>query len=98
MNSMNNKRERRTFSEEFKLQIVQLYNAGKPKAEICREYDLIPTVINRWIQRINETGSAKECDNRTPEELELMKLRKENKQLKMENDILKQAALIFAQK
>ncbi len=87
---MNNKRERRTFSEEFKHQIVQLYNAGKPKAEICREYDLVPTVINRWIQRINETGSAKECDNRTPEELELLKLRKENKQLKMENDILKQ--------
>lgn len=95
---MNNKRERRTFSEEFKHQTVQLYNAGKPKAEICREYDLVPTAINRWIKRINETGSAKECDNRTPEELELLKLRKENKQLKMENDILKQAALIFAQK
>jgi len=98
MNSMNNKRERRTFSEEFKRQIVQLYNAGKPRADLCREYDLVPTVINRWIQRINETGSAKECDNRSPEELELLQLRKENKQLKMENDILKQAALIFAQK
>jgi len=95
---MNNKRERRTFSEEFKRQIVQLYNAGKPRADLCREYDLVPTVINRWIQRINETGSAKECDNRSPEELELLQLRKENKQLKMENDILKQAALIFAQK
>jgi len=95
---MNNKRERRTFSEEFKRQIVQLYNAGKPRADLCREYDLVPTVINRWIKRINETGSAKECDNRSPEELELLQLRKENKQLKMENDILKQAALIFAQK
>ena len=95
---MNNKRERRTFTEEFKHQIVQLYNAGKPKAAICREYDLVPTVVTRWIQRINETGSTKECDNKTPEELELLKLRKENKQLKMENDILKQAALIFAQK
>ncbi len=95
---MNNKRERRTFSKEFKHQIVQLYNAGKPRADLCREYDLVPTVINRWIKRINETGSAKECDNRSPEELELLQLRKENKQLKMENDILKQAALIFAQK
>ena len=98
MNSMNNKRERRTFSEEFKRQIVQLYNAGKPRADLCREYDLVPTVINRWIKRINETGSAKECDNRSREVLELLQLRKENKQLKMENDILKQAALIFAQK
>lgn len=95
---MNEKRQRRSFTDEFKHQIVQLYNAGKPKSEICREYDLIPTVVDRWIKRINATGSAKECDNRTPEELELIKLRKENQQLKMENDILKQAALIFAQK
>jgi transposase len=49
-------------------------------------------------ERINATGSAKECDNRTPEEIELIKLQKENQLLKMENDVLKQAALIFAQK
>jgi len=95
---MNEKRERRSFSDEFKHQIVALYTAGKPRSEICREYGLIPAVVDRWIKRINSTGSAKECDNRTPEELELIKLRKENSQLKMENDILKQAALIFAQK
>lgn len=95
---MSEKRERRTFNDEFKHQIVQLYNSGKPKAEICREYDLAQTVVDRWVKRINTTGSAKECDNRTPEELELIKLRKENNQLKMENDILKQAALIFAQR
>jgi transposase len=95
---MNEKRERRSFSDEFKHQIVQLYNAGKSKSEICREYDLASTVVDRWIKRINATGSAKECDNRTPEEMELIKLRKENNQLKMENDILKQAALIFAQR
>jgi transposase len=95
---MNEKRERRSFSDEFKHQIVQLYNAGKPKSAICREYELVPAVVDRWIKRINTSGSAKECDNRTPEELELIKLQKEIKQLKMENDILKQAALIFAQK
>lgn len=95
---MNDKRQRRSFNDEFKQQIVQLYNAGKPRSEICREYDLIPTVVDRWIKRINATGSAKECDNRTPEEQELIRLRKELQQLKMENDILKQAALIFAQK
>lgn len=95
---MSEKRERRSSSDEFKHQLVQLYNSGKPRAEICREYDLTPTVLNRWIKRINITGSARECDNRTPEEIELIRLRKENRQLKMENDILKQAALIFAQK
>ena len=95
---MNDKRQRRSFNDEFKHQIVQLYNAIKPRSEICREYDLIPTVVDRWIKLVNATGSSKECDNRTTEEQELIRLRKENRQLKMENDILKQAALIFAQK
>jgi len=43
-------------------------------------------------------GSFKESDNRTPEEKELIELRKQNKQLLMENDILKQAALIMGRK
>jgi transposase len=72
MNSMSNKRERRTHSEEFKHQIVQLYNTGKPKAEICREYDLAHSLLDRWTIRINSTGSSKECNNRTPEEVELV--------------------------
>lgn len=92
------RRARRSYSEEFKNQMVQLYNAGKARAEIIREYDLTSTAFDRWIQRINKTGSSKESDNRTPEQEELLKLRKENTQLKMENDVLKQAALIFARK
>lgn len=44
------------------------------------------------------SGSFKAKDNRTDEENELLRLRKENKQLLMENDILKQAALIMARK
>ena len=44
------------------------------------------------------TGSFKEKDNRTPEQEELIRLRKENQRLAMENDILKQAALIMGRK
>lgn len=95
---MAERRDRRTFSEEFKKQMVQLYNAGKPRTEIVREYDLSASAFDRWVRRINKTGSSKEAENRSPEEQELIKLRKENQQLKMENDVLKQAALIFAQK
>lgn len=47
---------------------------------------------------VNATGSTKEADNRTPEQQELLRLRKQNQQLLMENDILKQAALIFGRK
>ena len=95
---MTEKRPKRTFTEQFKQQMVQLHNSGKPRSEIIKEYDLTPSSLDNWICRINATGSAKECDNRTPEEVELLKLRKENQRLKMENDILKQAALILAQK
>ena len=44
------------------------------------------------------SGSFKAEGNRTPEENELIKLRKENQRLKMENDILKQTALIMGRK
>lgn len=92
------KRPRRTFTEEFKKQMVELYNAGKPKAEIVREYDLVPSALDRWISRINKTGSTKEKDNRSDLENELIALRKENARLKLDNEILKKAALILGQK
>ena len=46
----------------------------------------------------SNSGSFHEKDNRTPEQEELIRLRKENQQLRMENDILKQAALILGRK
>ena len=92
------KRPRRTFTEEFKKQMVDLYNAGKSRTEIAREYELTPSALDRWISRINRTGSTKEKDNRSAEENELIALRKENAKLRLENEILKKAALIFAQK
>ena len=95
---MSVKRERRKFTEEFKKQVVDLFNAGKSRSEIIREYDLIPSVFNRWVKEFNTTGSFKAKDNRTEEENELIRLQKENKQLRMENDILKQAALIMGRK
>lgn len=95
---MAEKRARRMYSEEFKKQLVQLHNVGKPRSEIIREYELTGSAFDRWVKRINATGITKEAANRTPEEQELIRLRKENQRLRMENDVLKQAALIFAQK
>ncbi|MGF6953429.1 transposase-like protein [Neobacillus sp. B4I6] len=48
--------------------------------------------------QFQQSFSFKEKDNRSPEEQELMELRKRNKQLEMEVDILKQAALIMGRK
>ena len=91
-------RERRTFTAEFKAQMVKLYENGKPRKDIISEYDLTPSKLDKWIKQSQISGSFKEKDNRSPEENELIQLRKENKRLLMENDILKQAALILGQK
>lgn len=92
------KRPRRTFTDEFKQQMVQLYLNGKSRSDIVREYDLSATAFDRWIKQHQTSGSFKEKDNRSEAENELLKLRKEVQQLKMENDILKQAALIMGRK
>lgn len=91
-------RERRTYTDEFKQKIVELYNSGKPRAELIREYELTHSALASWINKYNKTGSFRIEDNRSEEEKELIRLRKENQRLKMENDILKQAALIMGQK
>ena len=88
----------RKFDEAFKRQIVELHDGGKPVSEIEKEYDLGRSTVNRWARLIHESGSTRAADNRTPEEEELIRLRKENARLQMEVDILKQAALIFARR
>ena len=92
------RRKRREFSEEFKKQVVSLYNNGKARCEIIREYDLTASSFAKWISDYNKSGSFKASDNRSEEANKLLELEKENKQLRMENDILKQAALIMGRK
>jgi len=92
------KSARRTYPEAFKKQVVKLHQGGKSRKAIIEEYELTPSTFDKWRRQFENTGSFKEKDNLTPEQRELKELRKINKQLAMENDILKQAALIFAQK
>lgn len=88
----------RHFTEEFKRQIVDLCNNGKPAHEIMAERGLRKSTLRRWINAINATGSSRAADNRTPEESRLIELERENRRLRMEVDVLKRAALIFARK
>ena len=92
------RRVRRSYTDEFKRQLVALYNDGKRKCDIIREYDIANSLLDKWIKQYNNSGSFKEKDNRTEQEQELIKLRSEVNKLRMENDILKQAALIMGRK
>ena len=88
----------RHYEEEFKRQIVQLYENGKPSSRIRAEYGIPRSTLQRWVQGIRNSGSTKAADNRTPEENELIELRKRNGQLEMEVDVSEQAAPVFARK
>lgn len=92
------RRKRTHYTSEFKQQIIELYRSEKTKRPLVIDYDLTPSALDRWIKQANTTGSFKERDNFTDEQKELIALRKQNQQLKMEVDILKQAALILGQK
>ncbi|HHW9997491.1 TPA: transposase [Staphylococcus aureus] len=83
-------KERRTFSSEFKLQVVRLYENGRLKNEIIREYDLKPSIFSNSIKQHQNTGSLNHQDNLKSAEKELIKLHKEVQHLKMEHDVLKQ--------
>ncbi len=89
---------RRTFTDDFKQQIVDLHNAGRKRSELISEYDLTPSTFDKWIRQAKTTGSFKSIDNLSDDQRELIELKKRNRELEMQLDILKQAAVIMAQK
>ena len=95
---MPKKGSRKYYTEEFKHQIVQLYENGKRRRDIMKEYETTGTSIDNWVKRYKNSGSFQIKDNRSKEELELKELKRRNKELEMEVDILKQAALIIGRK
>ena len=67
---MAERRVRRTYSEEQKKQLVELFNHGKPRSEIVREYDLTgstrPAPATTWTtgrRSMNFCGSGKRISN-----------------------------------
>ncbi len=86
------------FSDDFKTQIVRLYQSGKKASILSKEYDISLPTIYKWVKESSTTGSFKTNDNLTDEQRELKASRKRIAELEMENDILKQAALIMGRK
>ncbi len=76
--------------------IMLLFNYWN--SELIKEYDLTPSAFDKWVRQAKTTGSFKSVDNMTDEHRELIALRKRNRELEMQLDILKQAAVIMAQK
>ena len=92
------KRPRRQFSDEFKAGAVRLViDEGKSLSQVARDLDLTVSALRAWVERARaDAGNSKAGTLTTAEREELARLRKENRQLKLEREILKKAAAFFA--
>ena len=92
------KRKRRAFTTEFKEQAVRIVReSGKPIATVARELDLTETALRSWVRQAEtDAGRGRPGALTTEEREELARLRRENRTLRMERDILKKATAFFA--
>lgn len=91
------KRPRRAFSEEFKAGAVRLVlDEGKTIAQVARDLDLTANSLSVWVSHGRADRSKGKTGLTTEERAELARLRKENRELRMERDILKKTAAFFA--
>ena len=87
------------YEENFKKQIVKIYNQGNHSyKELSEQYEIAASTMRQWVIRYNNTRSFNAEDNKTDEEKRIKELEKKVKQLEMENDILKQAALLLGKR
>jgi transposase len=93
--------ERRVYTREFKAEAVALAEKReKPIAQVAKDLGINDSVLHRWMRVSRETagtGVPPFPGHGRPRDEELARLRKENKALRSANEILKKAAVIFAQ-
>ena len=91
------RRARRQFTDEFKASAVRLVlDEGKTVGAAARDLDLTETALRDWVKRARADRTHGRTGLTTAEREELARLRKENRILQEERDILKKAAAFFA--
>lgn len=89
-------RRRRAFSESYKAEVVELCRSGgRSIGQVARDLDLTETAVRRWVSQA-EVDHGERDGLTTAEREELRQLRKENRVLREERDILKRATAFFA--
>lgn len=90
---------RRTFTKEYKLDVVAQSYQCDNITELARELGLRPKLIYRWRAEYTENPQGSFPGNGvaalTPEQAELQRLKAENRELRLERDILKKATRLF---
>lgn len=89
-------RPRRSFTSEFKADIVERCGAGdRTVAQVARDFDLTETAVRKWVTQA-EVDAGKRDGLASDEREELSRLRRENRRLAADVDLLKRATAFFA--
>jgi transposase len=89
-------RTRNSYPAEFREQIIALARAGRSVEDLAREFEPC-AAIHGWIKQADRDGGHRADGLAREERDELRRLRRENRQLRQERDILARAAAWFAQ-
>ena len=90
-------RTRNPYPAEFRDQIVSLARTGRSAESLAREFEPCVATIHGWIKQTDRDGGSRSAGLTSDERDELRRLRRENRQLRQERDILAKAAAWFAQ-
>jgi transposase len=92
------RKPRRKFTAEFKAEAIRLCSEpGQSIGKVAKNLDLTETALRAWVKQAKtDAGNGPAGTLTTAEKQELAALRKENRQLKMEHEILRKAAAFFA--
>ena len=85
------------YPDEFRQQILALARAGRSPDELAKEFEPTAQTIRNWIKQSELDHGQRQDGLTSDEKAELTRLRKENKQLRLEREILSKAAAWFAQ-
>ena len=90
-------KRRKKYSNEFKEEAVKLVTElGLTLTEAARNLDIHPNLLSRWKREFNHNEEKDTPEGKAALQMELHRLRMENKHLRMEREILKKAAAFFA--
>jgi transposase len=84
------------YPSEFRRQIVELVRSGRSPEVLAREFEPSSGAIRNWVRQADLDEGRRSDGLTTEERSELRRLRRENRQLKIEREILKKAAAWFA--
>jgi len=87
---------RRRYAPEFRRQMVELVQARRSPEELAREFEPTAQSIRNWVVRAARAAGRGDGGLTTAEREELSRLRRENRQLRLEREILSKAAAWFA--